>query len=97
MRTKKTKKTKQTKQTKAPEARAAEVETLATQLSEVGLPHEITQPLVDDMRDFALTGQGFSKTVLVPCTPLAIVCLLSNQPHITSHIRITRVSRLGTR
>lgn len=75
---------------KTPEARTAEVQHLADQLCTIGLPDEVTAPIVSDMQEFARTGQGFSKTVRVPGTPLAIVCLLSNQAHITSHIRITR-------
>lgn len=76
---------------KTPEARATEVQRLADQLQTVGLPDEVTAPIVRDMQDFARTGQGFSKTVRVPGTPLAVVCLLSNQAHITSHIRITKM------
>lgn len=76
---------------KTPEARAAEVRHLTDQLRSTGLPDEVTGPVIEDMQDFSKTGQGFSKTVRVPGTPLAVVCLLSNQAHITSHIRITRV------
>lgn len=78
------------KHPKSPAARAAEVHHLTSQLTEVGLPDEVTAPIVEAMRDFAETGQGFSTTVRVPGTPLAIVCLLSNQAHIVSHIRVTR-------
>lgn len=79
------------KHPKTPEARAAEVQHLADQLRSTGLPDEVTDPIVNDMHDFAETGQGFSRTVRVPGTRLAVVCLLSNQAHVTSHIRITRV------
>lgn len=75
---------------KTPEARAAEVQRLTDQLRAVGLPDEVTDPIVRDMQDFERTGHGFSGTVRVPGGRLAIVCLLSNQAHITSHIRITR-------
>jgi aspartate/methionine/tyrosine aminotransferase len=71
-------------------AREAEVQHLTSQLRDVGLPDEVTAPIIDDMRDFATTGQGFSKTVRVPGSRIAIVCLLSTQAHIASHIRITQ-------
>lgn len=78
------------KHPKTPEARAEEVRHLTDQLRGVGLPDEVTQPIVHDMEHFARTGQGFSRVVRVPGTPLAIVCLLSGQAHVASHIRITR-------
>jgi len=78
------------KHPKAAEAREAEVQQLTNQLRGVGLPDEVTDPVVRDMQDFARTGQGFSKTVRVPGSRIAIVCLLSNQAHVTSHIRITK-------
>lgn len=55
----------------------------------VGLPDEVTRPIVDAMEHFVVTGQGFSGTVRVPGTPIRLDCLLSNQAHITSHIHIT--------
>lgn len=78
------------KHPKTPEARAAEVRHLASQLAEVGLPEEVTRPVTEAMRAFQESGQGFSESVRVEGTPLVLVCLLSNQAHITSHIRITR-------
>ena len=78
------------KHPKSEQERAAEVQHLASQLSEVGLPDEVLRPIYDAMRVFKETGQGFSGTVKVPGTRIALVCLLSNQSHITSHIRITR-------
>ena len=81
------------KHPKSPEARAAEVRHLTSQLHEVGLPDEVTRPVMEAMRDFEETGQGYSQVVPVPGTPIRLVCLLSNQAHITSHIRITRSRR----
>lgn len=81
------------KHPKTPEARQAEVAQLTQQLRSVGLPDELTQPIVDAMQDFAGTGQGFSQTVKVPEAKVALVCLLSNQAHITSSIRITRLQQ----
>lgn len=86
------------KNPKAAAAREAEVQHLTRQLREVGLPDEVTRPIVDDMREFARTGQGFSKTYRVPDSPLRVFCLLSGQAHITSHARVfsarpTRPSR----
>lgn len=78
------------KHPKSPDARRTEVMHLADQLEGVGLPDEVSRPIVADMQRFAETGEGFSRTYTVPGTPIAIVCLLSNQAHITSHIRITR-------
>lgn len=78
------------KHPKSPAQRADEVEQLTQQLTEVGLPDEVTSPIVAGMRVFAETGHGFSTTYRVPGTPIAIVCLLSNQTHIQSYIRITR-------
>lgn len=75
---------------KTREVRAQEVAHLTDQLRGVGLPDEVTEPIVACMLDFQETGHGFSRSVRVPGSPLCIKCLLSNQAHITSHIRITR-------
>lgn len=83
----------QPKHPKSAAAREAEVQQLTDQLREVGLPDEVTQPVVDEMNEFARTGQGFSKTVRVSGTPIVLVCLLSGQAHITSSIRVTSVTR----
>ena len=76
------------KNPKTASAREAEVQHLARQLEEVGLPDEVTRPIVEDMHKFARTGQGFSKTYRVPNSPLRVFCLLSGQAHITSHARV---------
>lgn len=75
---------------KTAEARAAEARQLEGQLREVGLPDEYIQPVLERLADFRDTGQGFSGTVRMPGTPVVLVCLLSNQAHITSTIKITR-------
>ena len=68
-----------------------EVDNLTQQLHSVGLPAEISDVVVRKMEEFADTGVGFSETIKIPGTRIGIVCLLSNQAHITSSIRITRV------
>lgn len=74
---------------KSEEARAREVRHLTDQLQGVGLPEEVTRPIVKAMEHFQVTGQGVTTTVRVPGTPIQVRCLLSNQAHITSHIHIT--------
>lgn len=83
------------KHPKTPDARRAEVQHLTDQLEKVGLPDEVMAPLVADLEEFAETGQGVSRTLKVPETPIAIVYLLSNQAHITSHIRIVNSAKAG--
>lgn len=79
------------KHAKSAEQRAAEAAALEAQLREVpGLPDDVLQPLVAQLELFAATGQGFSGDVRVPGVPVKLVCLVSNQAHITSYIRITR-------
>lgn len=75
---------------KSPEARHTEVHLLTEKLRSVGLPDEVTRPIVEAMTHFETTGQGFTCTVRVPGTPIVLKCLLSNQAHITSYIHITR-------
>ena len=75
---------------KTPETRQAEVRQLTQQLEEVGLPEEVLRPVHAALADFAASGQGYTHTVKVPGTPIVLHCLLSNQAHVVSHIRITR-------
>lgn len=88
---------KQPKHPKSPEARRAEVQHLTDQLGEVGLPDEVTAPLVADLKEFAETGQGVSRVLKVPATPIAIAYLLSNQAHITSYIRIVNSAKAAAK
>lgn len=78
------------KHPKTPDARAAEARQLTDQLQGVGLPEEVTRPVVRDLEAFAATGQGVTRTVRVPGTPIDVHVLLSNQAHVASHIRIAR-------
>lgn len=78
------------KHPKTPEERAAEAQTIITQLQQVGLPDDVLKSLESQLELFAVTGQGFSGTVRVPGVPVKLVCLVSNQAHVTSYVRVTR-------
>lgn len=78
------------KHPKSREHRQREYDEVAHNLHRVGLPAELTDPLLRELQAFVDTGQGFAKTVPVPGTPLRIQCLVSNQAHIPSVVRITR-------
>ena len=81
---------KQPKHPKTAEERAAEAQTIITQLHELGLPDDVRRALVSQLELFAATGQGFSSTVRVPGVPVKLVCLVSNQAHVTSYVRLTK-------
>lgn len=74
---------------KSAERRAREVQNLTQQLKSVGLPSEVVEPVEKDMAEFAETGQSITKTYAVPGTPIVIQCVLSNQAHVHSRMRIT--------
>ena len=81
------------KHPKTPEERLAEALAIARQLAECGLPFD--DPRVAELRcalrDFAASGAGYSKTLRMPESRLALVAKLSCQRHIPSGVRITRL------
>lgn len=73
---------------KSHEARTLEVRHLTSQLESQIMPDDLRRPILEDLREFEDTGQGFSKLYRVPGLPLRVFCLVSGQAHITSHARV---------
>lgn len=78
------------KHPKSPEARRAEVDAILAQLNPLQIPESVRDSIASTLNDFARTGQSYSAKVPIQDTPVAIVYLLSNQAHVTSHVRITK-------
>jgi len=74
---------------KTPDQLAREADVLERGVRELGLPEEALTSVLRVLDDFR-RGVGYSGTLALPGTGLALVAKLSLQPHIHSDVRLTK-------